>query len=114
MPEWYHPLYRDDSLGWHGPPRNAYSHQQVAYHGVDTQAIHSFVDDVQTPQALELIRNYDPDIFWCDIGGINDAGTWQKEFFNGHKQVVVNDRCGNGISDFSTIEYRSVGVSPAR
>ncbi|ORX59039.1 glycoside hydrolase [Hesseltinella vesiculosa] len=112
MPEWFHPAYRDDGLGWHGPPINPFTNEKVPYTG--SRAITDFVNELQVPQALELIDQYHPEIFWCDIGGINNSSVWQTPYFNGNNSVTVNDRCGNGVSDFDTIEYREVYHTPAR
>lgn len=55
---------------------------------------------------------------WCDIGGINNSTAWQADFLNKGrrhgKEVVMNDRCGNSVSDFATIEYRAIDYVPER
>ncbi|KAI8059271.1 glycoside hydrolase superfamily, partial [Gongronella butleri] len=113
MPEWYHPAYQDDGLGWHGPPKNPYfPEKRVLYTG--SPPVVDFVNELQVPQAMELIDQYHPDIFWCDIGGINNSSAWQSRYFNEERAVTVNDRCGNGIADFDTIEYRDVYNTPVR
>lgn len=117
LPEWYHPKYNDDSLGWHGPPINPYTQQRVAYRGSKT--IDDFVNELQVPQFQELVHQYNPDILWCDIGGINNSTVWQADYFNkaldNGRQVAVNDRCGDGsASDFTTIEYKAVKDTPSR
>ncbi|KAI9473850.1 MAG: alpha-L-fucosidase-domain-containing protein [Benjaminiella poitrasii] len=117
LPEWYHPKYKDDSIGWQGPPVNPYSGQQTSYTG--SKPIDDFVNELQVPQFQELVHNYKPDILWCDIGGIHNSAVWQADYFNqarkeGH-QVAVNDRCGDGsASDFTTIEYQAVMTTPTR
>ncbi|KAI9250532.1 alpha-L-fucosidase-domain-containing protein [Phascolomyces articulosus] len=117
MPEWYHPEYNDESLGWHGPPKNPYTGKTIPYTGYNPP-IQDFVNEVQVPQAMELIEQHEPDIFWCDIGGINNSSAWQVPFFNKaaskQRQVSVNDRCGNGISDFTTVEYKPNANAPSR
>lgn len=116
MPEWYHPSYYDSSINWKGPPINPYTEEIPPYTGAP--AVSSFVNQVQVPQFLELIHNYEPDIMWCDIGGINNSTAWQAEYLNKArkkgKQVVMNDRCGNAVSDFATIEYRAIDYVPER
>ncbi|KAI8388687.1 alpha-L-fucosidase-domain-containing protein [Radiomyces spectabilis] len=116
LPEWYHPSYFDPSLGWRGPPRNAYTGERVPYTG--SRPISDYVNELQVPQILELIDTFQPDILWCDIGGINNSTAWQGKFFDDgqqrDQQVSLNDRCGNHISDFSTIEYRAVNIPPPR
>lgn len=62
LPEWYHPKYRDDWLGWAGPPRNAYNNSIVPYTG--SPPIDDFVNELQVPQFIELIDNYEPDMIW--------------------------------------------------
>ncbi|KAI8645913.1 alpha-L-fucosidase-domain-containing protein, partial [Parasitella parasitica] len=116
LPEWYHPQYKDDSLGWHGPPLNPYTGQQVKYTG--SRAITDFVNELQVPQFQELV-GYKPDILWCDIGGIHNSSVWQSSYFNqalqSGKQVAVNDRCGDAsASDFTTVEYKAVVDTPTR
>lgn len=117
MPEWFHPSYHDSSINWHGPPVNPYTGKTVTYTGA-SQVVSSFVNEVQVPQFLELIHHYEPDIMWCDIGGINNSTAWQAEFLNQAKkqgrQVTMNDRCGNSVSDFSTVEYSSINYVPSR
>ncbi|KAF7724200.1 hypothetical protein EC973_001219 [Apophysomyces ossiformis] len=116
MPEWYNPTYNDPSLGWHGPPHNAYTDKVLDYTG--SLPIYDFVNGLQVPQILELIDNYKPDILWCDIGGINNSTVWQSKFFNDaraeKRQVSINDRCGNAVSDFQTIEYEDTTTVPSR
>lgn len=69
MPEWYNPVYHDPSSGgeynqWNhnGPPKNPYTNKTLNYTGA--YPIKDFVADLQTPQAKELINNFDLDIFW--------------------------------------------------
>ena len=104
LPEWYHPQFDGSDKGWAGgPPRNPYTGKEVPYTGY--RPIQDFVNELQVPQALELIDNYQPDIFWCDLGGFNNSTVWQKHYFENYAEVAVNDRCGNEYSDFSTVEY---------
>ncbi|CAO3628160.1 unnamed protein product [Mucor hiemalis] len=116
LPEWYHPSYHDRSINWDGPPKNPYTNKILPYHGAP--AVNDFVNDVQVPQIHELIHEYEPDIMWCDIGGINNSTAWQATFLNEArkkgKQVTMNDRCGNDVSDFATIEYRGIDYVPER
>ncbi|KAG2210920.1 hypothetical protein INT47_000077, partial [Mucor saturninus] len=117
LPEWYHPKYNDESLGWKGPPKNPYTDEVVSYTG--SRLIEDFVNELQVPQLQELANNYNPDILWCDIGGINNSTVWQSDYFNNAlkdgRQVSVNDRCGDGsASDFTTIEYKAVTDTPTR
>lgn len=117
LPEWYHPSYNDESLAWHGPPTDPYTKQRIVYTGSET--VENFVNELQVPQLQELIHQHNPDILWCDIGGINNSTVWQSEYFNKAlkegRQVSVNDRCGDGsASDFTTIEYKAVKDTPNR
>ncbi|KAI8066944.1 alpha-L-fucosidase-domain-containing protein [Gilbertella persicaria] len=116
LPEWYHPNYRDDSIHWHGPPVNPYTGKVVPYTG--GAFVSDFVNDIQVPQFLELIREFEPDIMWCDIGAIHNSTAWQAKFFNEarakKRQVTINDRCGNSVSDFTTVEYNDVHYVPPR
>lgn len=54
----------------------------------------------------------------CDIGGINNSTVWQTEYFNQayqqNRQVTINDRCGNDVSDFTTLEYKQTDAPPSR
>ncbi|CEP08256.1 hypothetical protein [Parasitella parasitica] len=116
LPEWYHPQYKDDTLGWQGPPLDPYTGQQIKYTG--SRAITDFVNELQVPQFQEL-AGYKPDILWCDIGGIHNSSVWQSNYFNqalkSGRQVAVNDRCGDAsASDFTTIEYKAVVDTPTR
>ncbi|ORZ24074.1 glycoside hydrolase superfamily [Absidia repens] len=117
LPEWYHPKYKDSNFDdWHGPPFNPYTNKTIPYTG--STPIDDFVNDLQLPQFLELVNNYEPDIIWCDIGGINNSSMWQAEYYNKaakqNRQVTINDRCGNGVSDFATLEYQQTSTPPAR
>ncbi|KAI8641770.1 putative alpha-L-fucosidase [Parasitella parasitica] len=116
LPEWYHPSYHDRWLNWDGPPVNPYTGKVVSYHG--SPKVDDFVNEVQVPQILELIDHYEPDIMWCDIGGINNSTAWQAYFVNKARQqgrqVTMNDRCGNSVSDYATIEYRGIRHVPSR
>ncbi|KAI8378536.1 alpha-L-fucosidase-domain-containing protein [Blakeslea trispora] len=116
LPEWYHPDYHDNSIHWNGPPVNPYTGKTVPYTG--SHRVSSFVNDIQVPQFLELMDQFDPDIMWCDIGAINNSTAWQAKFLNNArrqgKDVTINDRCGNSISDFATVEYNGINYVPSR
>ncbi|CAO3618930.1 unnamed protein product [Cunninghamella echinulata] len=117
LPEWYNPYYHNDQLSdWGGPPKNPYTNKETPYTG--NPYLKDFVNELQVPQFLELIHQYEPDILWCDIGGINNSTVWQTEFFNQahrqNRQVTINDRCGNDVSDFTTLEYQQTTTPPSR
>jgi len=105
MPEWFNP----DSPWMGHPPRNPYTFEPEPYTGY--QSGRDYVHDVQAPQMLELIRQYDPDIIWCDIGRENDSRNVEAEYFNQAKNrkvpkdVTVDNRCGIPTYDFTTPEY---------
>jgi len=116
LPEWFHPL---DTTFAQGPPRNPFTGEPVPYTGYTP--ISSYVDEHQYPQMLELIDHYDPDILWCDIGGANRSNEVMAHFFNqaknrpDPKEVTVDNRCGNGIYDFTTPEYSvEPDINPAK
>ncbi|MGV4983572.1 alpha-L-fucosidase [Streptomyces sp. NRAIS4] len=105
MPEWFNP---DNPWMGHAP-RNPYTLAPVPYTGY--AAGKDYVRDYQAPQLLELIHGYDPEIIWCDIGGVNDSLHVLAEYFDHAKNrarpidVTVNDRSGIGFHDFTTPEY---------
>lgn len=105
MPEWYNP---DGPWTGHGP-LNPYTGAAVPYTGYQTGR--DFVRDYQAPQLREIVDQYDPDVIWCDIGGVNDSRTVLAEYFNQAKNrsrpkdVTVDDRCGIPTHDFTTPEY---------
>ncbi len=110
MPEWYHPKYPGDSFFPGGPPRNPYTGQEVPYTGY--KPINDYVMDHQYPQMVELVQKFDPDIVWCDgVGGPNNSNQFMADYYNQAKNrpvpkdVVVDNRCGNASSDFTTPEY---------
>ncbi len=115
MPEWYHPVG-----GWFANgPTNPFTGEPIPYTGY--KPVESFVDDHQYPQMLELIDHYDPDILWCDIGGPNRSNEVFAHYFNQAKnrpqpkEVTVDNRCGNGIYDFTTPEYAvEPDINPAK
>jgi alpha-L-fucosidase len=105
LPEWFHP-----DGGWFANgPTNPFTGAPVPYTGY--KPISSYIDDHQYPQMLEIIDQYDPDILWCDIGGPNRSHEVMAHYFNQAKnrpqpkEVTVDNRCGNGIYDFTTPEY---------
>ncbi|MFD6341284.1 alpha-L-fucosidase [Streptomyces sp. NPDC060131] len=105
MPEWFNPDHP-----WEGhAPRNPYTLEPVPYTG--HFAGQDYIKDLQAPQMLELIEEYDPEILWCDIGGENDSHRVLAEYFNHAKnrarpiEVTVNNRSGIGPHDFTTPEY---------
>ncbi|KAI9314779.1 glycoside hydrolase, partial [Dichotomocladium elegans] len=119
LPEWYHPKYNDASLGWHGPPFDPYSKNRTLAYTGDLGTVEDFVNDLQVPQALELIHTFAPDIFWCDIGGINNSTVWQTAYLEAaaasEQPIAWNDRCGSGsASDFTTVEYKTEAIPPDR
>jgi alpha-L-fucosidase len=105
LPEWFNP---DNPWMGHAP-RNPYTLEPVPYTGY--QAGRDYVKDYQAPQVLELVHNYDPDVIWFDIGGVNDNRNVLTEYFNHAKNrlrpkdVTVNNRGGIPDYDFTTPEY---------
>ena len=105
LPEWYNP---DGPWTGHGPV-NPYTGEPVPYTGYEQGR--DFVRDYQAPQMREIVRQYDPDVIWCDIGGANDSRSVLAEYFNlaknrqHPKDVTVDDRCGIPTHDFTTPEY---------
>jgi alpha-L-fucosidase len=105
LPEWYNP---DSPWTGHGP-QNPYTGAPEPYTGY--QAGRDFVHDYQAPQLREIVRQYDPDVIWCDIGGANESRSVMAEYFNRAKNrqhpkdVTVDDRCGIPTHDFTTPEY---------
>ncbi|MFG2517878.1 alpha-L-fucosidase [Streptomyces sp. NPDC048527] len=105
MPEWFNP---DNPWMGHAP-RNPYTLEPVPYTGYTSGK--DYVKGLQAPQMLELIHDYDPQLLWCDIGGVNDSLNVLAEFFNHGKnrpkpyEVAVNNRSGIGFHDFTTPEY---------
>ena len=119
LPEWFHPNNTFGGTFGQGPPRNPFTGAPVPYTGY--RPIADYVDDHQYPQMLEIIDQYDPDILWCDIGGENRSNEVFAHYFNqaknrAHpKQVTVDNRCGNGIYDFTTPEYSvEPDINPAK
>ncbi len=106
MPEWFNP---DSKWWWGRGPKNPYTGEDEVYTGYQTGR--DFVRDYQKPQMQELVRQYDPDVIWCDIGGPNDSRPVLAEYFNraknrpNPKDVTVDDRCGVPTHDFTTPEY---------
>ncbi|WP_405997322.1 alpha-L-fucosidase [Streptomyces sp. NBC_00829] len=104
MPEWFNP----DSPWMGHAPRNPYTLESVPYTG---HRPGDYIKDLQAPQMLELIHDYDPELLWCDIGGANDSHRVLAEYFNHAKNrarpidVAVNNRSGIGPHDFTTPEY---------
>lgn len=107
MPEWYNP---DGPWTGHGPV-NPYTGAPEPYTGYESGR--NFVSDYQAPQMREIVHQYDPDVIWCDIGGVNDSRTVLAEYFNlaknrtRPKDVTVDDRCGIPTHDFTTPEYET-------
>jgi alpha-L-fucosidase len=107
MPEWYNP---DGPWTGHGPV-NPYTGAPEPYTGYESGR--NYVSDYQAPQMREIVHQYDPDVIWCDIGGVNDSRTVLAEYFNlaknrtRPKDVTVDDRCGIPTHDFTTPEYET-------
>jgi alpha-L-fucosidase len=105
LPEWFNP---DNPWMGHAP-RNPYTGAPLPYTGYT--AGKDFVRDYQAPQVLELVSEFDPDVLWFDIGGVNDSRTVLTEYFNHAKNrkrpkdVTYNDRGGIPDHDFTTPEY---------
>ncbi|MCQ4081448.1 alpha-L-fucosidase [Streptomyces sp. RB6PN25] len=105
LPEWFNP-----ANPWMGhAPRNPYTLQPVPYTGYIP--VNDYVADYQTPQVLELINGYDPDIIWFDIGGVNDSLHTMADYLNHAKNrpmpkdVTYDNRGGIAAHDFTTPEY---------
>ncbi|MDF3288685.1 alpha-L-fucosidase [Streptomyces silvisoli] len=105
MPEWFNP---DNPWMGHAP-RNPYTLAPVPYTGYTPGR--DYVKDYQAPQMRELVHGYDPDVIWCDIGGVNDSHDVLADYFNHAKNrprpkdVTVNNRSGIAPHDFTTPEY---------
>ncbi|WP_033263249.1 alpha-L-fucosidase [Amycolatopsis vancoresmycina] len=105
LPEWFNP---DNPWMGHAP-RNPYTGAPLPYTGYT--AGKDFVRDYQALQVLELISEFDPDVLWFDIGGVNDTRDVITEYFNRAKNrkrpkdVTYNDRGGIPDHDFTTPEY---------
>ncbi|TDE11139.1 alpha-L-fucosidase [Jiangella asiatica] len=106
LPEWFHPQ-QPPYLYWPGgPPRHPYTGKEIPYTGYTP--LDDYVMNHQYPQMLELVDRFDPDIFWCDIGGPNNSNEFMAYYFNQAKNrdepkdVTVNNRCGNGTYDYFT------------
>lgn len=82
--------------------------------------VRDYVTDFWMPLVKEALDKYDPDILWYDGEWGAPAEHWRTKdmaayFYNraeGRKQVVVNDRYGNGDrrkrGDFFTSEYHEI------
>jgi alpha-L-fucosidase len=108
LPEWYNPAYPGDGPSFPGgPPTNWYTGKAEPYTGYIP--VSDYVNDFQVPQMMELIKQYHPDIFWCDIGGPNNSLPVMAYYYNQAKAsgqgVAVDDRCGVQPHDFTTPEY---------
>jgi alpha-L-fucosidase len=105
LPEWFNP---DNPWMGHAP-RNPYTLAPLPYTGYSPGK--DYVKDYQTPQVLELIHGYDPDVIWFDIGGANDSRHTMAEYLNHAKNrarpkdVTYDDRGGIPTHDYTTPEY---------
>ena len=113
MPEWFNPYYAPYGFGsWPGGlAHNAYNWSEIEpYTGLIN--LTDFITDLQFPQMLSLAQDYDTEIMWCDIGGMNMTLDFAAAFYNhaweNGYQVTMNDRCGN-VPDYSTPEYTVFG-----
>jgi alpha-L-fucosidase len=112
LPEWYNPAYPGDGGSFPGGgPKQYVTGAPVPYTGYIP--VSDYVNDFQVPQMLELINQYDTDILWGDIGGPNNSLPVIAYFYNHAlnrphpKEVVVNNRMGVPVWDFTTPEYAS-------
>ena len=110
LPEWYNPAYPGDGGSFPGGGAHQYvTGASIPYTGY--LPVSDYVNDFQVPQLLELINSYDPDILWGDIGGPNNSLPVIADFYNNAvaqgKEVVVNNRMGVSVYDFTTPEYAS-------
>lgn len=111
MPEWYNPSEPVQWGGWfgRGAPKNPFTGEPVPYTG--DRPVKDYVMDYQYPQMTEVVKKYDPDVIWCDIGGVNNADRFMADYYNqaknrvNPKEVAVDNRCGNKSYDFTTPEY---------
>ncbi|WP_051899117.1 alpha-L-fucosidase [Sciscionella sediminilitoris] len=108
LPEWYNPAYpgyQDNFPG--GAPKQYYTGEPLPYTGATP--IRDYVEELQVRQMVELIERYDTDILWGDIGGPNNSLPLLAHYYNRAaqrgKEVVVNDRMGVEVADFTTPEY---------
>jgi alpha-L-fucosidase len=115
LPEWYNPAFHWDGRFPGGPPRQYISGAAEPYTGY--RPVKNYVEDVQVPQMRELIDQYHPDLFWCDIGGPNDSLKVIAHLYNeaasepSPRQVALNNRCGVNVHDFLTPEYRTYATT---
>jgi alpha-L-fucosidase len=110
LPEWYNPAYPGDGGSFPGGgPKQYVTGAPIPYTGY--LPVSDYVNDFQVPQLMELINQYDPDILWGDIGGPNNSLPVIAYYYNHalseSKEVVVNNRMGVPVWDFTTPEYAS-------
>ncbi len=118
--EWDHPDYAGR------PPTNPYTGKAIPY--VGHQPVDNYVEDHMHAQMRELIKQYDPDIMWCDGQWEHDPEYWDlyqvlADYYNQAKNrdepkdVVVANRCNiipqtEGLltdqMDFLTPEYEAL------
>jgi alpha-L-fucosidase len=131
LPEWFNPLpippgtngpTTGPPLFGLGPPRNAYTGQEVPYTG--QRPGKDYAADLAVPQMREIVDRYHPDVLWCDIGGNPDyyrsnqtiAHYYNEAAVHNPDGVAVNGRCGdNGThADFGGTEYGVPIGAPAK
>lgn len=110
LPEWYNPAYPGHGSSFPGgKPKQYVTGKTLPYTGY--VPVHDYVNDFQVKQMRELISRYDTDILWGDIGGPNNSLPVMADYYNQAlgrrhpKEVVVNDRLGVDVYDFTTPEY---------
>ncbi|TDL99091.1 MAG: hypothetical protein C4K58_07270 [Flavobacteriaceae bacterium] len=99
-------------------PINPYSKKEVPYTGQDA-SITDYASQIFQPQIRELMKLYNPEFFYLDIGGNEKyykTNEFLAEYYNHAKihnpeGVLVNDRGGDITThrDYNTFEY-GVGV----
>ncbi|KIY49588.1 glycoside hydrolase family 29 protein [Fistulina hepatica ATCC 64428] len=120
LPEWFNPYYAKYGFStWPGGlAHDAFNSSELEpYTGLVNITDYDYINDLQYPHMLTLVKEYNTDIMWCDIGGPNRTLEVAAEFYTyayqANRQVTINNRCA-AVPDFDTPEYETIGVTQTR
>lgn len=78
----------------------------------DAKDINRYLERKAKPQIMELLKQYNPDIIWFDTPELtpeHQSKAIRKMILDYNPDIIINDRIGNKLGDFATLEQKESG-----
>lgn len=110
----YYSLGRD----WHDPdvptnwPTKGGRSNTWDFPDEDAKDINRYLERKAKPQIMELLEQYNPDIIWFDtpeLTPLHQSQAIREMILDYNPNIIINDRIGNKLGDFVTLEQKESG-----